>query len=658
MDDLEKKFKNLLKTCKKDTSHLSSQLAMSKHPAYREIVKIGKDAIPLILKNFEDNPENPDHLFIALVEITGADPIKMENRGKIKEMAKDWIAWGQTKGYCYKIEIERKFLVKYLPENIEDYPSFEVEQGYLLIAKEKEIRIRKEDGKYFFTVKIGEGKKRAEPQIALTADQFNPLWPLTKGLRVYKTRCLIPYGKRIIELNFFHGALRGYKQVEVEFDSEEAAREFIPPDWFGKEVTNDSRHANKNLALNGIPADFCFCADTSLAKSLPQKTDDENVKEFIERIKAASSATNNSILVLLAGGSSSGKTEKVTRKLREIFGGDLLEMSTDDYYRGTEFMEMMANKGTPLNWDQPEAVDLLWTYGNITKLLLGNDADCPIYNVKTGKREGVKKISPKKIILLEGTFALHEAFLKYASVTAFIDVGMHGRMIRRLLRDVNRTNWKPENILEYFLDIVEPMHELYVESTRKNAEIIINNEYKPEIEAERSGLLDVQIKFKYIPEPEELRKLGASRLGAINQEDIYYNPKDRDFSKTKEMVRVRKEDEDFIFTYKGPRCNADFCRRAKFEFPINKEIAGKFVSAYGTEVKRITKNRILYQMDGIIIAIDTVIKRENGSTVDLGKFMEIKCTDSGHEDCEKIRLIVEKLGLKLEDGIKKSYIEL
>jgi predicted adenylyl cyclase CyaB len=307
--------------------------------------------------------------------------------------------------------------------------------------------------------------------------------------------------------------------------------------------------------------------------------------------------------------------------------------------------------------DQPEAVELSWTYSNIVHLLK-DDVDCPIYNVKTGKREGVKKISPKKIILLEGTFALHEIFLKHASVTAFIDVGMHGRMIRRLLRDVERTDWKPENILEYFLDIVQPMHELYVESTRKNAEIIINNEYKPEVEAERSGLHDVQIKFKHIPNAEELRKLGAKRLGAVIQEDVYYNPKDRDLSKTKEMVRVRKEGDYYIFTYKGPRCGADFCRRPIFEFPINKEIADKLVSSYGSEMKRILKERVLYQLDGIIIAIDSVVKRENGSVVDLGKFMEIKCIDSGHEDCEKIRLVVEKLGLKLEDGIKKSYVEL
>ncbi len=151
-------------------------------------------------------------------------------------------------------EIERKFLVKEMPAGLEKYPSNDISQGYLAVTGDgTEIRIRRKGNKYYETVKSGEGLKRKEVEIDLGEKGFNALWPLTEGKRVEKTRYEIPYGYHLIELDVYSGALDGLVVAEVEFGSEEESARFNPPDWFGSEVTDDRRYANKSLALYGKP---------------------------------------------------------------------------------------------------------------------------------------------------------------------------------------------------------------------------------------------------------------------------------------------------------------------------------------------------------------------------------------------------------------------
>jgi hypothetical protein len=80
----------------RETAHLSSALQMAMHPAYQQIIGMGSTAIPYLLAELSIRP---DHWFWALAAITGDDPIRPENRGRIKKMAEDWLAWGRRKGY-------------------------------------------------------------------------------------------------------------------------------------------------------------------------------------------------------------------------------------------------------------------------------------------------------------------------------------------------------------------------------------------------------------------------------------------------------------------------------------------------------------------------------------------------------------------------------
>lgn len=154
-------------------------------------------------------------------------------------------------------EIERKFIVKEIPDGLLEPRSFkEIRQGYLSLENEKEIRIRDKAGKYTMTIKQGKGLKRLETQIDLTQQQFDTLWPLTMGFRVEKRRYDIKFLSHILSLDVYYGELEPLMTLEVEFKSEDASREFLPPDFAEDEVTTDEEFKNGHLARFGLPAKF------------------------------------------------------------------------------------------------------------------------------------------------------------------------------------------------------------------------------------------------------------------------------------------------------------------------------------------------------------------------------------------------------------------
>jgi adenylate cyclase len=149
----------------------------------------------------------------------------------------------------FSTEIERKFLLKRMPDNLETYPRAEIDQGYLAIdSGGHHVRLRKKGDAHSLTYKRDYGIRREEREIRLTADQFEALWPATAGRRLTKTRYDLPRGKRMIEIDVYRGVHEGLVVAEVEFPDEESCAEFEAPDWFGAEVTGDQRYSNLKLA--------------------------------------------------------------------------------------------------------------------------------------------------------------------------------------------------------------------------------------------------------------------------------------------------------------------------------------------------------------------------------------------------------------------------
>jgi adenylate cyclase len=149
-------------------------------------------------------------------------------------------------------EIERKFLLNGPPPIIDGHTPTRIVQGYLAITADTEVRIRARAGDRVLTVKGGRGLTRREVSVPLTGEQFDELWELTAGRRLTKRRWVIPDREVQLEIDVFENDLDGLVIAEVEFPSAPASAAFVPPSWFGREVTDDSAYRNAALATEGL----------------------------------------------------------------------------------------------------------------------------------------------------------------------------------------------------------------------------------------------------------------------------------------------------------------------------------------------------------------------------------------------------------------------
>lgn len=155
------------------------------------------------------------------------------------------------------MEIERKFTIAQMPENLEQYERKQIEQAYL--CRNPVVRIRRSNEDYILTYKSkpflppsGNITARSceEVELPLTKEAYEHLKEKADGFLITKDRYLIPIGQdRKIELDIFKGQLEGLIFAEVEFASEEEAAAFQLPDWFFKDVTFDERYSNGHLSV-------------------------------------------------------------------------------------------------------------------------------------------------------------------------------------------------------------------------------------------------------------------------------------------------------------------------------------------------------------------------------------------------------------------------
>ena len=163
------------------------------------------------------------------------------------------------------MEIERKFTLKNLPENLESFPFHHIEQAYLNV--EPVVRVRKEDDVYYLTYKGRGMMAREESNLALNKDAYYHLREKADGNIISKKRYLIPLQHPgfqegfpappedytlTIELDVFDPPFAPLILAEVEFGSEEAAAAFVPPEWFDQDVTYCTEYHNSYMAMKDI----------------------------------------------------------------------------------------------------------------------------------------------------------------------------------------------------------------------------------------------------------------------------------------------------------------------------------------------------------------------------------------------------------------------
>lgn len=158
------------------------------------------------------------------------------------------------------LEIERKFLVKHIPD-LSQIPNLQknyIKQAY--ISTTPLLRIRQKNEQYFFTYKSRGTIQRTEVEEEITKEQFLNLWSKIEGYPIIKTRYTFPLVDIInknksclfVELDIYEGEHEGFKNVEVEFSSLEEANSFIPPEWFGEDITENFLYTNASLSKNKV----------------------------------------------------------------------------------------------------------------------------------------------------------------------------------------------------------------------------------------------------------------------------------------------------------------------------------------------------------------------------------------------------------------------
>lgn len=180
----------------------------------------------------------------------------------------------------------------------------------------------------------------------------------------------------------------------------------------------------------------------------------------------------NIIVIGIAGGSGSGKTT-LMKSLLARFQDDVTVLSHDNYYR--PFDEMTIEEKKQVNYDHPDAFETEMLIEHLRMLKEGKAIDCPIYDHATYARAAeTKRVEPSKVILVEGILIFENKELcSQMDIKIYVDTDADVRLIRRIKRDVAKRGRSIDSVLNQYLDTVKPMHEQFVEPSKKNADLVV-----------------------------------------------------------------------------------------------------------------------------------------------------------------------------------------
>ena len=179
------------------------------------------------------------------------------------------------------------------------------------------------------------------------------------------------------------------------------------------------------------------------------------------------------ILVIgIAGGTGSGKTTLMNQLINK-FSSDITVLSHDNYYKRHD--ELSYEQRCQLNYDEPAALETDLMARHLDKLRQGETIECPVYDFTQHNRSSETiTITPKKVIIVEGILIFENKPLRdLMDIKIFVDTDADVRLCRRIKRDVRMRGRTLESVLEQYQETVKPMHEMYVEPSKKFADIVV-----------------------------------------------------------------------------------------------------------------------------------------------------------------------------------------
>lgn len=183
--------------------------------------------------------------------------------------------------------------------------------------------------------------------------------------------------------------------------------------------------------------------------------------------------TQKPLVIGIAGGSGSGKTS-VTKKIHHVFQEhSVVVIEQDFYYKDQSHLEFEERLAT--NYDHPLAFDTDLLIEDLEKLLIRQSIEKPVYDYALHTRSSEKiAIEPKDVIILEGILILEDKRLRnLMDIKLFVDTDADLRIIRRVLRDINDRGRTIESVIDQYMSVVRPMHNQFIEPTKRYADIII-----------------------------------------------------------------------------------------------------------------------------------------------------------------------------------------
>ncbi|PTJ87563.1 uridine kinase [Staphylococcus hyicus] len=182
---------------------------------------------------------------------------------------------------------------------------------------------------------------------------------------------------------------------------------------------------------------------------------------------------SSTTIIGIAGGSGSGKTSVTNKIMKNLDGHSVALIEQDFYYKDQSHLTFEERLQT--NYDHPFAFDNDLLIQNLKDLKAGKSVEVPTYDYTTHTRSD-KKIAfePKDVIIVEGIFALENETLRdMMDVKIYVDTDADLRILRRLIRDTKERDRTMESVVEQYLNVVRPMHNQFIEPTKKFADIII-----------------------------------------------------------------------------------------------------------------------------------------------------------------------------------------
>ena len=180
----------------------------------------------------------------------------------------------------------------------------------------------------------------------------------------------------------------------------------------------------------------------------------------------------STILIGIAGGTGSGKTT-LTRHLKEHFGQEVTVISHDNYYKRQD--GKTYEERAKVNYDHPSAFDTDLLIEHLRQLKAGHSIQCPVYSYSDHNRtDRTVEIFPTKAIIVEGILIFQNPTLRdMFDIKIFVETDADVRILRRALRDVEERGRTLQSVVTQYLTTVKPMHEQFVEPTRKYADIVV-----------------------------------------------------------------------------------------------------------------------------------------------------------------------------------------